>query len=40
LRKHAARNFEGICEALGNICELYTPAECRNFFMAAGYEAE
>jgi len=40
LRKHAARNFEAICEALGDICQLYTPAECRNFFKAAGYEAE
>lgn len=40
LRKHAARNFEAICEALGDICELYTPTECRNFFKAAGYEAE
>jgi len=40
LRKYAARNFEKICEALGNICELYTLAECRNFFKSAGYEAD
>ena len=40
LRKHAARNFEAICEALGDICKLFTPAECRNFFIAAGYEAD
>jgi len=40
LRKHAARNYEAICEALGDICQLYTPTECRNFFKAAGYEAD
>lgn len=40
LRKHAARDFDTICDALGEICDLYTPQECRNFFKAAGYEAE
>jgi len=38
LRKHAARNFYAICAALGEICDLYSPTECRNFFKAAGYE--
>ena len=37
LRKQAARNFDAICEATGQICELFTPAECRNYFKAAGY---
>lgn len=40
LRKHAARDFDTICQALGQICELFTPNECRNFFKAAGYEVE
>ena len=39
LRKAAARNFDAICEAAGQICDLFTPNECRNFFKAAGYEA-
>ncbi len=38
LRKRAARNFNAICSALGEICDLYSPTECRNFFIAAGYE--
>lgn len=40
LRKRAARDFDTICEAAGQICDLFTPAECRNYFKAAGYEAE
>ena len=39
LRKHAARTFDAISDALGNICDLFTANECRNFFKAAGYEA-
>jgi len=38
LRKHAARSFDAICNALGQICYLFTAKECRNFFKAAGYE--
>lgn len=37
LRKAAARTFDALIEALGNICNLFKPAECRNFFKAAGY---
>lgn len=40
LRKHAARNFDAICDALGDKCTLYTAQECRNFFKAAGYGAD
>jgi hypothetical protein len=40
LRKKAARTFDTLCEALGDICHLFEPAECRNFFKAAGYEAD
>ncbi len=40
LRKHAARNFDAICDALGEICTWYSPTECLNFFKAAGYEGD
>ena len=40
LRKRAARSFDAICDAAGQICDLFTPSECRNFFKAAGYEAD
>nr|WP_306413775.1 transposase [Mesorhizobium sp. L2C054A000] len=39
LRKKAARTFDALCQALGDICHLFEPVECRNFFKAAGYEA-
>jgi transposase len=38
LRKIAARSFDAICDALGQICNLYTANECKNYFKAAGYE--
>ncbi len=38
LRKQAARTYDEITEALGQICELYSIKECRNYFKAAGYE--
>jgi transposase len=40
LRKRAARSFGAITKALGDIISLFSVAECRNFFKAAGYEAE
>lgn len=39
LRKHAARSFNAVCSALKDICGLFDPKQCRNFFKAAGYEA-
>ena len=39
LRKRAARSFDTICHALKDICALFDPIQCRNFFKAAGYEA-
>ncbi|ESX20557.1 MULTISPECIES: hypothetical protein [unclassified Mesorhizobium] len=30
---------DALCQALGDICHLFEPAECRNFFKVAGYEA-
>jgi transposase len=38
LRKRAARSFDAICNALKDICDLFEPIQCRNFFKAAGYE--
>lgn len=40
LRKRAARSFDAICSALSEICDLFEPQQCRNFFKAAGYEAD
>jgi transposase len=37
LRKRAARSFDAITQALGDIISLFSVAECRNFFKAAGY---
>lgn len=39
LRKRSARSFDAICNALKEICDLFDPQQCRNFFRAAGYEA-
>lgn len=38
LRKAAKRTKEAVCEAIGNILETITPAECKNYFNHAGYE--
>ncbi len=35
LRKAGARTFTDLFEALGNICDLFTPTECWNYFKAA-----
>lgn len=40
IRKAAARSYDDLWRAVGTVCELFTEAECRNFFEAAGYEAE
>jgi len=37
LRKRAARTFNALIEAIGDICNLFKPAECWNYFKAAGY---
>lgn len=38
MRAAAARTFEDIVLAIGDICELFKPHECQNFFCAAGYK--
>lgn len=37
LRKASARTFHALWAALGDICALFQPEECWNFFKAAGY---
>ena len=37
LRRLGAKRFERLIEALGSICDLFTPTECENYFRAAGY---
>jgi transposase len=39
LRKAAERTVDGLWNAIGRVIDLFTPAECRNFFKAAGYDA-
>ena len=40
LRKRAARTFDAVFEALGDICDLFSPAECLSFFRAVGIETD
>ena len=37
LRRIGARSFMGVFQALSEICHLYTPQECWNYFCEAGY---
>ncbi len=37
LRRIGARTFDRLIAAIGEICDLFTPDECWNFFAAAGY---
>jgi transposase len=40
LRKQGARTIEALWQAIGNICDLFTPQDCWNFFRHDGYAAE
>lgn len=40
LRAGAHRTIDALWRAIGSICDLYTPDECRNYFTAAGYAYE
>ncbi len=40
LRKAAERTVNGLWNAIGGLIDCFTPAECANFFTAAGYEPE
>ena len=37
LRKVAARSFDALIDAIGDICCLFEPDECSNYFTKAGY---
>jgi hypothetical protein len=36
-RAIGARNFTDLFNAIGEVCELFSPQECWNYFQAAGY---
>ena len=40
LRKAAERTFNGLWSAIGRLIDLFPPAECANYFAAAGYNAD
>ena len=40
LRKYAARSFDAIVDAVGEIYHLFSPRECANYFNAAGIEVD
>ncbi len=37
LRKAKCRTIDALWKTIGNICDLYDPKECWNYFKAAGY---
>ncbi len=40
LRRIGARTYRTLIHALGDICGLFVPEECWNFFKAAGYASD
>lgn len=38
LRKAAARTFDTVCAAIGQLLDSFTPTECANYFKNSGYE--
>lgn len=40
LRRIGARTIDDLWKAVGSICNLYSPDECRNYFNAAGYGSD
>jgi transposase len=40
LRRIGARTISDLCDAIGCICDLYTPEECWNYLRNAGYIAD
>ena len=39
LRKAAERTVDALWNAIGRLIDLFTPAECDNYFAASGYDA-
>lgn len=40
LRKAAERTVTGLWNTVGDLIDQFTPAECANYFRAAGYESD
>jgi hypothetical protein len=40
LRKAGERTVDGLWSAIGRIIDTFTPAECVNYFAAAGYDPD
>ena len=40
LKKTAARTKDGLWDAIGQGIDTFTPAECQNYFAAAGYDRD
>jgi len=40
LRKAAARTIPDLWDAIADAIESFTPAECQNYFAAAGYDRD
>ena len=40
LRRIGTRTIDDLWRAVGSICDLYSPDECRNYFAAAGYASD
>jgi transposase len=40
LRAKAERTIKALWDAVGSIVELFSPAECQNYFKAAGYDPD
>ena len=40
LRKAAERSVEGLWTTVGHLLDAFTPAECANYFAAAGYDPD
>ena len=40
LRKAAARTIDGLWDTIRDALPQFTPAECANYFTAAGYEPD
>jgi transposase len=40
LRTAAARTFDDLWQSIGNICDLFEPDECWNYFKADGYASD
>ena len=38
LKRRAARTVTELWEAIGHAIDIFTPAECQNYFAAAGYD--